>query len=31
MEFNEVVKNRFSCRKFSSREIEPEKIAAVLC
>ena len=30
MEFKEVVKNRFSCRKYSDREIEQEKLDAIL-
>ena len=30
MEFKEVVKNRFSCKKFSSRKVEPEKLTAIL-
>ena len=30
MEFKEVVKNRFSCKKFSSRKVEPEKLSAIL-
>ena len=30
MEFKEVVKNRFSCKKYSSRRVEPEKLAAIL-
>ena len=30
MEFKEVVKNRYSCKKYSSRKVEPEKIEAIL-
>ena len=30
MEFKEVVKNRFSYKKYSSRRVEPEKLAAIL-
>ena len=30
MEFKEVVKNRFSCKKYSGRKLEPEKLAAIL-
>ena len=30
MEFREVIRNRFSCRKYSDRPIEPEKLAAIL-
>ena len=30
MEFKEVIRNRFSCRKYSAREIEQEKLDAVL-
>ena len=30
MEFKEVIRNRFSCRKYSAREIEREKLDAVL-
>ena len=30
MEFKEVVKKRFSCKKYSSRRVEPEKLAAIL-
>ena len=30
MEFKEVIKNRFSCRKYSAREIDQEKLNAVL-
>ena len=30
MEYKEVVKNRFSCKKFSSRKVEPEKLTAIL-
>lgn len=30
MEFTEVVKNRYSCKKFSDRQIAPEKMDAIL-
>ena len=30
MEFREVIRNRFSCRKYSDRPVEAEKLAAVL-
>ena len=30
MEFKEVIRNRFSCRKYSAREIDREKLNAVL-
>ena len=30
MEFKEVVKNRYSCKKFSDRQVEPDKLAAIL-
>ena len=30
MEFKEVIRNRFSCRKYSAKEIEREKLEAVL-
>ena len=30
MDFKEVVKNRYSCKKYSSRKVEPEKIEAIL-
>ena len=30
MEFKEVVKNRYSCKKFRSDKVEPEKIEAIL-
>ena len=30
MEFKEVVKNRFSCKKYSSRKLEPSKLEAIL-
>ena len=30
MEFKEVIKNRYSCKKYSDRAVEPEKLAAVL-
>lgn len=30
MEFKEVVKNRFSCKKYSDRRVEPEKLEAIL-
>ena len=30
MEFSEVVKKRYSCKKYSARQVEPEKLAAIL-
>ena len=30
MEFREVVKARYSCKKYSTRQVEPEKLAAIL-
>ena len=30
MEFKEVIKNRYSCKKFSDKAVEPEKLANVL-
>ncbi|SER44838.1 nitroreductase family protein [Lachnobacterium bovis] len=30
MEFFEVVKNRYSCKKFSAKEVEKEKLTAIL-
>ncbi len=30
MEFRELVKNRYSCKKYGSRPVEPEKLQAVL-
>ena len=30
MEFKEVVKNRYSCKKYSSRQVEEEKLEAIL-
>ena len=30
MEFREVVKARYSCKKYSARQVEPEKLAAIL-
>lgn len=30
MEFKEVVRNRYSCRKYSDRKVEPEKLEAIL-
>lgn len=30
MEFKEVVKARYSCKKFSPRQVEPEKLNAIL-
>jgi nitroreductase len=30
MEFKEVVKRRYSCKKFSDRQVEPEKLQAIL-
>ena len=30
MEFKEVVKSRYSCKKYSARQVEPEKLQALL-
>ena len=30
MEFKEVVKSRYSCKKYSDRPVEPEKLTAIL-
>ena len=30
MEFKEVIKTRFSCRKYSDKKIEREKLDAIL-
>ena len=30
MEFKEVVKNRYSCKKYSDAKVEPEKLEAIL-
>lgn len=30
MEFKEVIKNRYSCRKYSDKAVEPEKLNAIL-
>ena len=30
MEFKEVIKARFSCRKFDGRPVEPAKLEAIL-
>ena len=30
MDFKDVVKNRYSCKKYSSRKVEPAKIEAIL-
>ena len=30
MEFTEVIKNRYSCKKYSGRQVEPEKLEAIL-
>lgn len=30
MEFKEILKNRYSCRKYTDRQVEPEKLAAIL-
>lgn len=30
MEFKEVVKSRYSCKKYSDRQVEPEKLQAIL-
>ena len=27
MEFSEVIKNRYSCKKFSDKEVEKEKLS----
>lgn len=30
MEFRDVIRKRYSCRKYSDREVEPEKLSAIL-
>ena len=30
MDFKEVVKKRYSCKKYAARQVEPEKLAAIL-
>ena len=30
MEFKDVVRNRYSCKKYSERPVEPEKLSAIL-
>ncbi len=30
MEFNEVVKNRYSCKKYSDKQVEKEKLTSIL-
>lgn len=30
MEFKSVVKNRYSCKKYSERQVEKEKLEAIL-
>lgn len=30
MEFREVIKNRYSCKKYSDRQVEKEKLEAIL-
>ena len=30
MEFKDVIKNRYSCKKYSDRQVENEKLAAIL-
>lgn len=30
MEFKEVIKNRYSCKKYADRQVEPEKVTAIL-
>ena len=30
MEFNDVLKNRYSSREYSEKEVEPEKLKAIL-
>lgn len=30
MEFKEVIKARYSCKKYSARQVEPEKLTAIL-
>ena len=30
MEFKEVIKARYSCKKYAARQVEPEKLTAIL-
>ena len=30
MEFKEVIRSRYSCKKYSSRQVEPDKLNAIL-
>ncbi len=30
MEFFDVIRNRYSCKKYDSRPVEPEKLEAIL-
>ena len=30
MEFKEVIKARYSCKKYGDRKVEPDKLAAIL-
>ena len=30
MEFKEVIRNRYSCKKYSEKKVEKEKLAAIL-
>ena len=30
MEFSEVIKNRYSCKKFTARQVEPTHLNAIL-
>ena len=30
MEFKDVIRNRYSCKKYSDRQVEPEKLTAIL-
>ena len=30
MEFKEVINRRYSCRRYSDRQVEPEKLKAIL-
>ncbi len=30
MEFKKVIKNRYSCKKYSARQVEPDSLAAIL-
>jgi nitroreductase len=30
MEFKDVIQNRYSCKKYSDRQVEPEKLSAIL-